>query len=143
MFLATGSTDDVIRIYYLGCGNPEKISELDAHTVRVTQVQRNTPHSRAATCLSQSGRELPYHNVLISTPANTPKQTPHSTFHPLNSTLGQGGQHPILPLRRKVRSMFPTTVRLMPFTIGRSKRPFRREWSKAGSALSPHSHAGL
>lgn len=34
MFLATGSTDDVIRIYYLGCGNPEKISELDAHTVR-------------------------------------------------------------------------------------------------------------
>uniref|UniRef100_A0A669DDT3 Bromodomain and WD repeat domain containing 1 n=1 Tax=Oreochromis niloticus TaxID=8128 RepID=A0A669DDT3_ORENI len=28
MFLATGSTDDVIRIYYLGSGSPEKISEL-------------------------------------------------------------------------------------------------------------------
>uniref|UniRef100_A0A8C8C4Q1 Bromo domain-containing protein n=1 Tax=Oncorhynchus tshawytscha TaxID=74940 RepID=A0A8C8C4Q1_ONCTS len=32
MFLATGSTDDVIRIYYLGVGNPEKISELHEHT---------------------------------------------------------------------------------------------------------------
>uniref|UniRef100_A0AAY4ESF0 Bromo domain-containing protein n=1 Tax=Denticeps clupeoides TaxID=299321 RepID=A0AAY4ESF0_9TELE len=34
MFLATGSTDHVIRIYYLGYGSPEKISEIDAHTVR-------------------------------------------------------------------------------------------------------------
>uniref|UniRef100_A0A8C5CE24 Bromodomain and WD repeat domain containing 1 n=1 Tax=Gadus morhua TaxID=8049 RepID=A0A8C5CE24_GADMO len=33
MFLATGSTDDVIRIYFLGCGNPEKVSELHEHTV--------------------------------------------------------------------------------------------------------------
>jgi len=35
MFLATGSTDDVIRIYFLGCGNPEKVSELHEHTVSV------------------------------------------------------------------------------------------------------------
>lgn len=34
MFLATGSTDDVIRIYYLGSGCPEKLAELDSHTVR-------------------------------------------------------------------------------------------------------------
>lgn len=34
MFLATGSTDDVIRIYYLGNGSPEKVSELHEHTVR-------------------------------------------------------------------------------------------------------------
>lgn len=33
MFLATGSTDDVIRIYYLGNGSPEKTSELHEHTV--------------------------------------------------------------------------------------------------------------
>lgn len=33
IFLATGSTDDVIRIYYLGSGSPEKISELHEHTV--------------------------------------------------------------------------------------------------------------
>lgn len=36
MFLATGSTDDVIRIYYLGSGTPEKISELHEHTVRIS-----------------------------------------------------------------------------------------------------------
>lgn len=36
MFLATGSTDDVIRIYYLGSGTPEKISELHEHTVRTS-----------------------------------------------------------------------------------------------------------
>lgn len=34
MFLVTGSTDDVIRIYYLGSGGPEKLAELDSHTVR-------------------------------------------------------------------------------------------------------------
>uniref|UniRef100_A0A667Y3Z0 Bromodomain and WD repeat domain containing 1 n=1 Tax=Myripristis murdjan TaxID=586833 RepID=A0A667Y3Z0_9TELE len=39
MFLATGSTDDVIRIYYLGCGNPEKISELHDHTDKVDSIQ--------------------------------------------------------------------------------------------------------
>ncbi|XP_056140108.1 bromodomain and WD repeat-containing protein 3 [Lampris incognitus] len=39
MFLVTGSTDDVIRIYYLGCGNPEKISELHDHTDKVDSIQ--------------------------------------------------------------------------------------------------------
>uniref|UniRef100_A0A674BBK9 Bromodomain and WD repeat domain containing 1 n=1 Tax=Salmo trutta TaxID=8032 RepID=A0A674BBK9_SALTR len=39
MFLATGSTDDVIRIYYLGGGNPEKISELHEHTDKVDSIQ--------------------------------------------------------------------------------------------------------
>ncbi|XP_056229345.1 bromodomain and WD repeat-containing protein 3 [Seriola aureovittata] len=39
MFLATGSTDDVIRIYYLGCGSPEKISELHEHTDKVDSIQ--------------------------------------------------------------------------------------------------------
>lgn len=34
MFIATGSTDHVIRIYYLGSDSPEKISELESHTVR-------------------------------------------------------------------------------------------------------------
>lgn len=44
MFLATGSTDDVIRIYYLGSGSPEKISELHEHTVR-TLSKANTTKS--------------------------------------------------------------------------------------------------
>lgn len=39
MFLATGSTDDVIRIYYLGGGSPEKTSELHEHTVRTLSRQ--------------------------------------------------------------------------------------------------------
>ncbi|XP_076001297.1 bromodomain and WD repeat-containing protein 3 [Genypterus blacodes] len=39
MFLATGSTDDVIRIYYLGSGGPEKVSELHEHTDKVDSIQ--------------------------------------------------------------------------------------------------------
>ncbi|XP_072316915.1 bromodomain and WD repeat-containing protein 3 [Eucyclogobius newberryi] len=39
IFLATGSTDDVIRIYYLGSGNPEKISEIHEHTDKVDSIQ--------------------------------------------------------------------------------------------------------
>uniref|UniRef100_A0A9J8CIT7 Bromodomain and WD repeat domain containing 1 n=1 Tax=Cyprinus carpio carpio TaxID=630221 RepID=A0A9J8CIT7_CYPCA len=39
MFLATGSTDDVIRIYYLGSGSPEKQAELDSHTDKVDSIQ--------------------------------------------------------------------------------------------------------
>ncbi|KAM9734018.1 bromodomain and WD repeat-containing protein 3 [Menidia menidia] len=39
MFLVTGSTDDVIRIYYLGGSSPEKISELHEHTDKVDSIQ--------------------------------------------------------------------------------------------------------
>lgn len=34
MFMATGSTDHMIRVYYLGAETPMKVSEIDAHTVR-------------------------------------------------------------------------------------------------------------
>lgn len=34
MFMATGSTDHMIRVYYLGAETPMKVSEMDAHTVR-------------------------------------------------------------------------------------------------------------
>lgn len=34
MFMATGGTDHMIRVYYLGAETPMKASELDAHTVR-------------------------------------------------------------------------------------------------------------
>uniref|UniRef100_A0A7N4NRW3 Bromodomain and WD repeat domain containing 3 n=1 Tax=Sarcophilus harrisii TaxID=9305 RepID=A0A7N4NRW3_SARHA len=40
MFIVTGSTDHVIRIYYLGSESPEKIAELESHTVRFS----NTNH---------------------------------------------------------------------------------------------------
>ncbi|XP_073339421.1 bromodomain and WD repeat-containing protein 3 isoform X2 [Pagrus major] len=39
MFLATGSTDDVIRIYFVGSGTPEKVSELHEHTDKVDSIQ--------------------------------------------------------------------------------------------------------
>uniref|UniRef100_A0A8C4HYM9 PH-interacting protein n=1 Tax=Dicentrarchus labrax TaxID=13489 RepID=A0A8C4HYM9_DICLA len=39
MFLATGSTDHIIRVYYFGSGQPEKISELESHTDKVDSIQ--------------------------------------------------------------------------------------------------------
>ena len=51
MFLATGSTDDVIRIYFLGCGNPEKVSELHEHTVSILSHASSPPLQRSPTML--------------------------------------------------------------------------------------------
>lgn len=34
MFMATGSTDHMIRVYYLGAETPMKVAEMDAHTVK-------------------------------------------------------------------------------------------------------------
>uniref|UniRef100_A0A673MR98 PH-interacting protein-like n=1 Tax=Sinocyclocheilus rhinocerous TaxID=307959 RepID=A0A673MR98_9TELE len=39
MFLATGSTDHIIRVYYFGDEQPEKISELESHTDKVDSIQ--------------------------------------------------------------------------------------------------------
>ncbi|XP_043927396.1 bromodomain and WD repeat-containing protein 1 [Protopterus annectens] len=39
MFLATGSTDHIIRMYFLGCETAEKIAELQAHTDKVDSIQ--------------------------------------------------------------------------------------------------------
>ncbi|XP_074069963.1 bromodomain and WD repeat-containing protein 1 isoform X2 [Macrotis lagotis] len=39
MFLATGSTDHVIRMYFLGFEMPEKIAELESHTDKVDSIQ--------------------------------------------------------------------------------------------------------
>ncbi|XP_064412563.1 PH-interacting protein [Latimeria chalumnae] len=39
MFLATGSTDHIIRVYFFGSGQPEKISELECHTDKVDSIQ--------------------------------------------------------------------------------------------------------
>lgn len=41
MFLATGSTDHIIRVYYFGSGQPEKISELESHTVSQQSAYRH------------------------------------------------------------------------------------------------------
>lgn len=39
MFMATGSTDHMIRVYYLGAETPMKVAEMDAHTVKRTVLQ--------------------------------------------------------------------------------------------------------
>ncbi|XP_064872686.1 PH-interacting protein [Oncorhynchus nerka] len=39
MFLATGSTDHIIRVFYFGSGQPQKISELESHTDKVDSIQ--------------------------------------------------------------------------------------------------------
>uniref|UniRef100_A0A8D0ARB6 Bromodomain and WD repeat domain containing 3 n=1 Tax=Sander lucioperca TaxID=283035 RepID=A0A8D0ARB6_SANLU len=39
MFMATGGTDHLIRVYYLGAETPVKVSEMDAHTDKVVVVQ--------------------------------------------------------------------------------------------------------
>ncbi|XP_051543568.1 bromodomain and WD repeat-containing protein 3-like isoform X1 [Myxocyprinus asiaticus] len=39
MFLATGGTDHMIRVYYLGTETPVKLSDLDSHTDKVVAVQ--------------------------------------------------------------------------------------------------------
>uniref|UniRef100_A0A669ES94 Bromodomain and WD repeat domain containing 3 n=1 Tax=Oreochromis niloticus TaxID=8128 RepID=A0A669ES94_ORENI len=39
MFMATGGTDHMIRVYYLGAESPMKVSEMDAHTDKVVVVQ--------------------------------------------------------------------------------------------------------
>lgn len=39
MFMATGSTDHMIRVYYIGAETPMKVAEMDAHTVKRTGLQ--------------------------------------------------------------------------------------------------------
>ncbi len=43
IFLATGSTDQVVRVYYLSGAQMEKICELEAHTVRMEGSGRRWP----------------------------------------------------------------------------------------------------
>ncbi|KAM4696114.1 bromodomain and WD repeat-containing protein 3 [Rhinophrynus dorsalis] len=39
LFIATGGTDHVVRVYYLGSDAPEKIAELEAHVDKVVSIQ--------------------------------------------------------------------------------------------------------
>ena len=51
MFLATGSTDHIIRVYYFGSGQPEKISELESHTVSLCVSLPISPTVFLSACL--------------------------------------------------------------------------------------------
>ncbi|KAJ7320577.1 hypothetical protein JRQ81_020088 [Phrynocephalus forsythii] len=46
MFLATGSTDHVIRMYYFGSETPEKIAELENHADKVDSIQFSNNDNR-------------------------------------------------------------------------------------------------
>ncbi|XP_030054921.1 PH-interacting protein [Microcaecilia unicolor] len=46
MFLATGSTDHIIRVYYFGSGQPVKISELEFHADKVDSIQFSNSSNR-------------------------------------------------------------------------------------------------
>nr|XP_056714892.1 bromodomain and WD repeat-containing protein 1 [Euleptes europaea] len=46
MFLATGSTDHVIRMYYFGSEIPEKIAELESHADKVDSIQFSNTDDR-------------------------------------------------------------------------------------------------
>lgn len=46
IFLATGSSDHVVRVYSSVSGTPEKICELEMHTERVDSIQYSHRDSR-------------------------------------------------------------------------------------------------
>uniref|UniRef100_A0A8C1ZMN0 Bromodomain and WD repeat domain containing 1 n=1 Tax=Cyprinus carpio TaxID=7962 RepID=A0A8C1ZMN0_CYPCA len=76
MFLATGSTDDVIRIYFLGFGSPEKLAELDSHTVRILR-EYLTCGSRDGTArIWQLHQRNQWKSILLDMSATLPGSAP-------------------------------------------------------------------
>uniref|UniRef100_A0A8C9TS44 Bromodomain and WD repeat domain containing 3 n=1 Tax=Scleropages formosus TaxID=113540 RepID=A0A8C9TS44_SCLFO len=62
MFLATGSTDHVVRVYYLGSEVPVKLSQLEGHTDKVVAVQFcNTSDSLRFVSGSRDGTARVWH----------------------------------------------------------------------------------
>uniref|UniRef100_A0A8C2DU96 Bromodomain and WD repeat domain containing 3 n=1 Tax=Cyprinus carpio TaxID=7962 RepID=A0A8C2DU96_CYPCA len=53
LFLATGGTDHMIRVYYLGTGKPVKFSDLDSHTDKVVAIQFSFTVCYASLCVSR------------------------------------------------------------------------------------------
>uniref|UniRef100_A0A8C1RVL4 Bromodomain and WD repeat domain containing 1 n=1 Tax=Cyprinus carpio TaxID=7962 RepID=A0A8C1RVL4_CYPCA len=81
MFLATGSTDDVIRIYFLGFGSPEKLAELDSHTVDSIQFchsgERFVSGSRDGTArIWQLHQRNQWKSILLDMSATLPGSAP-------------------------------------------------------------------
>nr|XP_033797347.1 bromodomain and WD repeat-containing protein 1 isoform X2 [Geotrypetes seraphini] len=78
MFLATGSTDHIIRIYYFGCETPEKIAELEGHTDKVDSIQfsntgdRFISGSRDGTARIWQFKQQEWHSILLVMSARLP-----------------------------------------------------------------------
>uniref|UniRef100_A0A3B3QS68 PH-interacting protein n=1 Tax=Paramormyrops kingsleyae TaxID=1676925 RepID=A0A3B3QS68_9TELE len=78
MFLATGSTDHVIRVYFFGSGQPEKISELESHTDKVDSIQfsncsdRFVSGSRDGTARIWQLHQQEWRSILLDMASNNP-----------------------------------------------------------------------
>lgn len=78
MFLATGSTDQIIRMYYFGFETPDKIAELEGHTDKVDSIQfsntgdRFISGSRDGTARIWRFREQEWRNILLDMAAKLP-----------------------------------------------------------------------
>ncbi|KAJ6662401.1 hypothetical protein lerEdw1_011814 [Lerista edwardsae] len=78
MFLATGSTDHVIRMYYFGSETPEKIAELESHADKVDSIQfsnrddRFISGSRDGTARIWRFHHAEWKNILLDMAAKLP-----------------------------------------------------------------------
>ncbi|XP_069492166.1 bromodomain and WD repeat-containing protein 1 isoform X2 [Ambystoma mexicanum] len=78
MFLATGSTDQIIRMYYFGFETPEKIAELKGHVDKVDSIQfsntgdRFISGSRDGTARIWRFRGQEWRNILLNMAAKLP-----------------------------------------------------------------------
>uniref|UniRef100_A0A8C5ACP5 Bromo domain-containing protein n=1 Tax=Gadus morhua TaxID=8049 RepID=A0A8C5ACP5_GADMO len=71
MFLATGSTDHVIRVYYLGSDAPMKLSEMDAHGV-ATRTLRFVSGSRDGTARIWQYQQQEWKSISLDIAARLP-----------------------------------------------------------------------
>ncbi|XP_066478380.1 bromodomain and WD repeat-containing protein 1 isoform X2 [Tiliqua scincoides] len=78
MFMATGSTDHVIRMYYFGSETPEKIAELESHADKVDSIQfsnsddRFISGSRDGTARIWRFQHAEWKNILLDMAAKLP-----------------------------------------------------------------------
>ncbi|MEE6467788.1 hypothetical protein FKM82_008071, partial [Ascaphus truei] len=84
MFLATGSTDHTIRLYYFGYETPEKMSELEGHTDKVDSIQfsnngeRFISGSRDGTARIWQFKQQEWKSILLDMAAKLDKSSPSS-----------------------------------------------------------------
>uniref|UniRef100_A0A4W3IG23 PH-interacting protein n=1 Tax=Callorhinchus milii TaxID=7868 RepID=A0A4W3IG23_CALMI len=90
MFLATGSTDHIIRVYYFGSGQPEKISELEFHTDKVDSIQfsntgdRFVSGSRDGTARIWQFRRQEWKSILLDMAARPAGYNPQGSEDKVN-----------------------------------------------------------
>uniref|UniRef100_A0A8C3E9V6 Bromodomain and WD repeat-containing protein 1 n=1 Tax=Corvus moneduloides TaxID=1196302 RepID=A0A8C3E9V6_CORMO len=78
MFLATGSTDHVIRMYFFGSETPEKIAELESHADKVDSIQfsnggdRFISGSRDGTARIWRFEQAEWRSILLDIKCNLP-----------------------------------------------------------------------